>query len=51
MTLSLRPAVIEDAPIVPVAWVCGFAAAPEKMTVMAANKTDLPKGWLPVNCR
>jgi hypothetical protein len=36
---------------VPVAWVCGFAAAPEKMTVTAANKTDLPKGWLPVNCR
>jgi type IV pilus assembly protein PilA len=51
MTLSLRPAVVEDAPIVPVAWVCGFAAAPEKMTVMAANKTNLPKGWLPVNCR
>ena len=51
MTLSLRPAVIEDAPIVPVAWVCGFAAAPEKMTVMAPNKTDLPKVWLPVNCR
>jgi type IV pilus assembly protein PilA len=51
MTLSLRPAVVEDAPIVPVAWVCGFAAAPEKMTVMAPNKTDLPKVWLPVNCR
>ena len=51
MTLSLRPAVIEDAPIVPVAWVCGFATAPEKMTVMAVNKTDLPKKWLPVNCR
>lgn len=51
MTLSLRPAVVEDAPIVPVAWVCGYAAAPDKMTVMTANKTDLPKGWLPVNCR
>jgi type IV pilus assembly protein PilA len=51
MTLSLRPAVVEDAPIVPVAWVCGYAAAPDKMTVMAANKTDVPKGWLPVNCR
>jgi type IV pilus assembly protein PilA len=51
MTLSLRPAVVEDAPIVPVAWVCGYAAVPEKMTVLAANKTDLPKGWLPVNCR
>jgi type IV pilus assembly protein PilA len=51
MTLSLRPAVVEDAPIVPVAWVCGYAAVPEKMTVMAANRTNLPKGWLPVNCR
>jgi len=51
MTLTLRPAVIEDAPIVPVAWVCGFAVAPEKMTVMGLNKTDVPKGWLPVNCR
>jgi type IV pilus assembly protein PilA len=50
-TLSLRPAVVEDAPVVPVAWVCGFAAAPEKMTVKAANKTDVPKEWLPVNCR
>jgi type IV pilus assembly protein PilA len=51
MTLSLRPAVVEDAPIVPVAWVCGFAAVPDKMTVMAANRTNLPKNWLPVNCR
>jgi len=51
MTLSLRPAVVEDAPIVPVAWVCGFAAAPEKMTVTTPNKTDVPRNWLPVNCR
>ena len=50
-TLSLRPAVVEDAPIVPVAWVCGYAAAPEKMTVTAANKTDVQRNWLPVNCR
>ena len=51
MTLSLRPAVVADAPIVPVAWVCGYAAAPDKMTVTAVNKTDVPKSWLPVNCR
>jgi type IV pilus assembly protein PilA len=51
MTLSLRPAVVEDAPVVPVAWVCGFAAAPEKMAVMGVNKTDVPRNWLPVNCR
>jgi type IV pilus assembly protein PilA len=51
LSLTLRPAVVEDAPIVPVAWVCGFAPAPEKMTVMAVNRTNLPKGWLPFNCR
>lgn len=49
-TLSLRPAVIADAPIVPVAWVCGFAAAPDKMTVFGNNRTDIPRGWLPLNC-
>lgn len=51
MTLSLRPAVVEDAPVVPVSWVCGFAATPDKMTVIGANKTDVPKNWLPFNCR
>lgn len=50
-TLTLRPAVVEDAPVVPVAWVCGFAATPDKMTAFGANRTDLPKNWLPVNCR
>ncbi len=50
-TLSLRPAVIDDAPIVPVAWVCGFATGPDKMTVRGANKTDIPKQYLPFNCR
>lgn len=50
-TLSLRPAVVEDARIVPVAWVCGFAATPDRMTAFGANRTDLPKNWLPVNCR
>jgi type IV pilus assembly protein PilA len=51
MTLSLLPAVVEDAPVVPVSWVCGFAATPDKMTVIGANKTDVPKNWLPFNCR
>jgi type IV pilus assembly protein PilA len=51
MTLSLRPAVVEEASVVPVAWVCGYASAPGKMTVMGANRTDVPRGWLPVNCR
>ena len=49
--LTLRPAVVEDAPIVPVTWVCGYAAAPEKMTVKGENKTNIPPGYLPIRCR
>lgn len=50
-TLSLRPAVIDDAPVVPVAWVCGSATGPDKMTIRGENKTDIPKEYLPLNCR
>ena len=49
--LTLRPAVVEDAPVVPVTWLCGFAAVPEKMVAKTANRTDIPKGYLPVKCR
>jgi type IV pilus assembly protein PilA len=48
--LTLRPAVVLDAPIVPVAWVCGNAAAPGQMTVKGENKTDVPAAYLPYNC-
>lgn len=49
--LTLRPAVVEDAPVVPVAWICGNAPVPEKMTVKGVNRTNLPTGHLPVKCR
>ncbi|MEO8152239.1 MAG: pilin [Rhizobacter sp.] len=49
-TLTLRPAVVEDAPVVPVAWVCGHAAAPDKMIALGVDKTDIPKAYLPVKC-
>ncbi len=49
--LSLRPAVVEDEPMVPVAWVCGHAPPPTPMVVLADNRTDLPKPLLPINCR
>jgi type IV pilus assembly protein PilA len=49
--LSLRPAVVEDAPIVPVAWVCGSAEAPDKMKVTGANLTNIKDGLLPLECR
>lgn len=50
-TLTLRPAVVEEAQMVPVAWVCGFATGPDKMTVMGENKTDIAKEYLPLNCK
>jgi type IV pilus assembly protein PilA len=50
-TLTLRPAVVEDAPIVPIAWACGYAEAPEKMTVKGENRTSIPEKFLPFACR
>ncbi|MGH8734639.1 MAG: pilin [Burkholderiales bacterium] len=49
--LTLRAAVVEDARIVPVTWVCGFAAAPEKMALKGPNRTDVPTKFLPARCR
>ncbi len=49
--LTLRPAIVEDTPIVPVAWVCGSAEPPEKMTVKGKNETNIPDAFLPFNCR
>lgn len=50
-TLTLRAAIVEDAPIVPVAWVCSQASAPVNMTVRGPNRTDVPEKYLPLNCR
>lgn len=49
--LTLRPAVVEDTPVVPVAWVCGYAAVPGNMTAKGENRTNIPIGYLPLNCR
>ncbi|MEO8717549.1 MAG: pilin [Burkholderiales bacterium] len=50
-TLTLRPAIVADAPVVPVAWVCGMAAAPGNMTTLGENRTDIPAAFLPLQCR
>jgi type IV pilus assembly protein PilA len=49
--LTLRPAIVTDAPIVPVAWVCGLAAVPGNMAAQGENRTNIPAGYLPLNCR
>ncbi len=50
-TLTLRPAVVEDAQIVPVAWVCGHAGAVNQMTAKGVDRTDVVANFLPLNCK
>jgi type IV pilus assembly protein PilA len=49
--LSIRPAVVEGAQVVPVSWICGNAKTPDKMTVKGANKTNIADEYLPFGCR
>ena len=49
--LSLRPAVVSDAPIVPIAWICGYAPVPEQMTAKGENRTSVAAEYLPYKCR
>ena len=49
--VTLRPAVVEDSPVVPVAWICGRAPVPSRMTVHGVDRTNVPDGLLPLNCR
>jgi type IV pilus assembly protein PilA len=49
--LTIRPAVVSDAPQVPVTWVCGNAAAPHNMTLMGLNQTTIAAAYLPLSCK
>ena len=49
--LSIRPAVIEESQVVPIAWVCGNAKVPGKMTIKGENKTNVSADYLPQACR
>jgi type IV pilus assembly protein PilA len=49
--LTLRPAVVESAPVVPVAWVCAGARVPDKMSVRGTDRTTVPRAYLPFECR
>ncbi|KAB2874496.1 MAG: pilin [Burkholderiaceae bacterium] len=50
-TLSFRPAVVDAAPMVPIAWVCGSAPVPGNMSAKGADRTDVAAKYLPLNCR
>ncbi len=49
--ISLLPAVVDGEPKVPVAWICGYAEAPGKMTALGVNRTNVPQEYLPLDCR
>jgi type IV pilus assembly protein PilA len=49
--LTLRPAIVEGYPVVPISWVCGSAAVPGKMKVKGKNVTNIPPSQLPIDCR
>lgn len=49
-TLTLRPAIVEDFPQVPIAWVCGKAKVPDKMTAQGADATNIPAIATPLDC-
>jgi type IV pilus assembly protein PilA len=49
--LTLRPAGVDDARVVPLAWLCGHAPAPDKMTALGQDRTTVPPGMLPLRCR
>ena len=49
--VTVRPAGVDDARIVPLTWLCGRAAAPAGMATQGENRTDLPTGLLPLRCR
>jgi len=49
--LTWRPAIVKDARVVPVAWICAGKKVPDGMDVGGANVTDVPLDSLPVECR
>lgn len=49
--LTLRPAIVADAPVVPITWLCGKAEAPNKMTAHGSDQTTIPDDFLPLECR
>lgn len=49
--VTLRPAVVPDERVVPIAWLCHAAKEPQGMQAQGRDETDVPAEWLPVACR
>lgn len=49
--LSFRPAVVDDSPASPIAWLCGHDEPVPGMTAAGVNLTDIDHALLPLRCR
>ncbi|QJW84588.1 pilin [Ramlibacter terrae] len=49
--LTVRPAGVEDARIVPLTWLCGPAKAPAPMVAQGKDQTSVAVALLPIRCR
>jgi type IV pilus assembly protein PilA len=49
--LTVRPAGVPDARVVPLTWLCGGAAVPQPMTAQGENGTTVPRNVLPLRCK
>jgi type IV pilus assembly protein PilA len=51
LVLTVRPAGVPDARIVPLVWLCGREGPPDKMQAQGEDRTSVPAGLLPPRCR
>lgn len=49
--VTLRPAVVADQPMVPIAWLCHDIPVPAGMEVRGLDATNVEKRFLPIECR
>jgi type IV pilus assembly protein PilA len=49
--VTIRPAIVADQPMVPIAWICAKVGIPKGMEIRGEDKTDIQASWLPIDCR
>jgi len=49
--VTLRPAIVVDQPLVPIAWICHDLPVPNGMEIRGRDETDIPPSQLPLECR
>jgi type IV pilus assembly protein PilA len=49
--LSIHPLVVNDSPMTPISWACGYASEPQGMFKVGHNNTNIQAYYLPVECR